>query len=240
MTNNSTTSRLNYVKKITSLGIECCKEEIFCSAYAVSLYLQEKNFNKKAYVIGMSGMAQELEEAGISFRGVDEHSTFDLTLSDAGKIEHDPEIGAVLVGFDIRICYYKLAFAKRHLDNPDCIFVATNTDSSFPGEGGVLIPGGGSIVKMIECASDRKSTVVGKPSQWFLNKIIDELSLDRSRTVMVGDRLDTDILFGVEGQLKTLLVLSGVTTKNDLTDTTITPQYVLPTISELFYYSNSQ
>lgn len=186
----------------------------------------------------MSGMAHELTEAGIEYRGIDEHSSFDMTLEEACNIETDPDIGAVLVGFDIKICYHKIAFAKLHLDHPECLFIATNTDSTFPGGNGVLIPGGGSVVKMIECTSNKEPVVVGKPSQWFLDKIINDLSLDRNRTVMVGDRLDTDILFGREGNLKTLLVYSGVTSESDIeVEKDIIPDYAAQTVTDILTFS---
>lgn len=218
-----------------SFDIECNKEDIFPTSYAMGLYLNELNFDKKAYVVGSSGFASELEEMNIRCRGVLEHAKLFMTLQDANDIEIDPEIGAVVVGFDINICYYKLAYAFKHLQNENCLFLATNTDTTFPSSGGQLLPGGGSIVKMIESCTNREATVVGKPSQWFLDTIVKKLSLDRSRTVMVGDRLDTDILFGNIGNLRTLLVFTGVTSEEELFSerNTIFPHYTLQSISDI-------
>lgn len=92
----------------------------------------------------------------------------------------------------------------------DCLFIATNLDSTFPSGGGKIFPGGGSIVAPLVVATGRKPIVIGKPEVWLLDDIIKSHNLDRSRSIMVGDRLDTDILFGQNGSLKTLLVFTGI------------------------------
>lgn len=83
-------------------------------------------------------------------------------------------------------------------------------------EGGLELPGGGTMVSMLQTCARRHPTVVGKPNQEFLDLIVQTRGIDRSRTVMVGDKLSTDILFGNNGQLKTLLVYTGVTSEADL------------------------
>lgn len=175
-------------------------------------YLQSVGFNKKAYIVGQSGIADELTEAGIAYRGVEEHAFFPSSTNDVSTFPIDPEIGAVVVGLDTKITYSKVAYALLHLQsNPGCLFVATNPDNTFPSHGGRILPGGGTMVKMVEYCSQKTPVVVGKPSQWFLEQVIDTYKLDRSRTLMVGDKLSTDILFGNDGKIKTLLVFTGVT-----------------------------
>jgi phosphoglycolate/pyridoxal phosphate phosphatase family enzyme len=212
VTNNSTESREGYKKKIESFGIECKKEEIWGSSYMAANYLKSIEFTKKAYIIGQSGIADELAEAGISYRGVEEHAFFPSATADVSKFEVDEEIGAIVVGLDTKITYSKVAFALLHLQsNPDCHFVATNPDNTFPSGGGRILPGGGTMVRMVEYCSQKTPVIVGKPSQWFLDQVISTYNLDRSRTIMVGDKLSTDILFGNQGNIKTLLVFTGVT-----------------------------
>lgn len=175
-------------------------------------YLKSVQFAKKAYVVGQSGIADELAEAGIPYRGVEEHAYFPSATADVSKFEVDPEIGAIVVGLDTKITYSKVAFALLHLQsNPECLFVATNPDNTFPAGGGRILPGGGTMVKMVEYCSQKTPIVVGKPSQWFLDQVINSYGLDRNRTLMVGDKLSTDILFGNLGHIKTLLVFTGVT-----------------------------
>lgn len=175
-------------------------------------YLKSIGFNKKAYIVGQSGIADELAEAGIAYRGVEEHAYFPSSSNDPATFAVDPEIGGVVVGLDTKITYTKVAFALLHLQsNPDCVFVATNSDNTFPSHGGRILPGGGTIVEMVKYCSQKTPVVVGKPSQWFLDQVIETYNLDRSRTLMVGDKLSTDILFGNQGSIKTLLVFTGVT-----------------------------
>ena len=116
-----------------------------------------------------------------------------------------------MIGFDARFSYYKLATAAMYLRYvPGCRFVATNRDASYP-DAHCLVPGGGSLVAALETGSGRAPDVVaGKPSLQML-ELIDGGALDRARTCMVGDRLDTDIAFGNGGGLRaTLLVLTGI------------------------------
>jgi 4-nitrophenyl phosphatase len=157
-------------------------------------------------------VADELAEAGFEYRGVEEHAYFPSSSADAASLPIDPSIGAIVVGLDTKITYTKVAYALLHLqNNPGCLFVATNPDNTFPGSGGRILPGGGTMVKMLEYCSQKTPIVVGKPSQWFLDQIISTYNLDRTRTLMVGDKLSTDILFGNKGRIKTLLVFTGVT-----------------------------
>ena len=122
-----------------------------------------------------------------------------------------PQIKAVLVGFDFHVSYAKLAVAHHLLISPDfpCIFVATNTDATFPAKHGVF-PGTGSIVKALETSVGKAPIVTGKPNQVLMECITRESHLDKSRTCMVGDRLNTDIQFGKDAGLSTLLVLTGI------------------------------
>lgn len=132
--------------------------------------------------------------------------------------EHlDPDVQAVIIGFDGRFCYYKLAMASMYLRyQKGCKFVATNKDASYP-DTHCFVPGGGSLVQSLETGSGRKPDVVaGKPSSSLLDLIVTATGIDRARTCMVGDRLDTDILFGNSGGLgSSLLVLTGVSSVAD-------------------------
>jgi len=230
VTNNSTESRNGYKKKIESFGIECTKEEIWGSSFMAAKYLQTVHFQKKAYVVGQKGIAEELAEAGIPWRGVEEHAYFPSAMSDVSHFEVDPEIGAIVVGLDTKITYTKVAFALLHLQSdPNCLFVATNPDNTFPSAGGRILPGGGTMVKMVEYCSQKTPVIVGKPSQWFLDEIIETYKLDRSRTLMVGDKLSTDILFGNQGKILTLLVFTGVTSPEYLKTQEFEEQKTYPT-----------
>ncbi|KAI0265305.1 2-phosphoglycolate phosphatase [Gloeopeniophorella convolvens] len=239
VTNNATKSRPNYKKKFDGLGIEAHVDEIFGSAYAAAVYLSSVlKFpkDKKVYVIGMSGLEEELRSEGISFIGGTDPA--DNTLSPPGEIPPDPTVGAVLVGLDTSINYTKLSRAFRYVhSNPECAFLATNEDSTYPSDKG-LLPGAGAVLAPLVTAlgPDRPVTAIGKPSSLMLDAIKAKHNFDPERTIMVGDRLNTDIQFGKSGGLATLLVLTGITSEENITGpnpSTIVPDYVTATIGDL-------
>ena len=144
----------------------------------------------------------------------------------------DPSIGAIIAGIDPNFTYTKLAYALKALENEDCKFIATNMDNSYPSSGG-LLPGGGSIVTCIAYASRRTAEVMGKPENLMLKLILEKFKINPKRAIMVGDKLETDILFGNRGGLDTALVLTGVSCMKDIIETKISPTFVLNSINEL-------
>jgi len=181
-------------------------------------------------------MVLVLKEAGIY--GIDNESHNGVfTWEQIEQIIPDQSIGAVLCGMDIRMNYYKTSYAflcLRHL--PKCLFLATNSDSTFPATKGKLFPGGGATFSPLITATGMKPLILGKPETLMLDVLISKFGLDRSRTCMIGDRLDTDIQFGRRGNLKTLLVFTGVTTWEQFIDpeNTVIPNYYMQSISDLF------
>ncbi|MBA0824903.1 hypothetical protein Goarm_021538 [Gossypium armourianum] len=154
------------------------------------------------------------------------------SLEDGGKkielkpgflMEHDKDVksylvGAVVVGFDRYFNYYKVQYGTLCIrENPGCLFIATNRDAvthltdAQEWAGQYLISGGGSMVGAICGSTQREPLVVGKPSTFMMDYLANKFGILKSQICMVGDRLDTDILFGQNGGCKTLLVLSGVT-----------------------------
>ncbi|NXG02740.1 PGP phosphatase, partial [Sakesphorus luctuosus] len=129
----------------------------------------------------------------------------------------DPAVRAVLVGFDEHFSYAKLCQALRYLLRyPDCLLVGTNRDHRLPLEGGAAIPGTGCLVKAVETAAQREAFIVGKPNRFMFDCVASEFEVDPARTIMVGDRLDTDILMGNSCGLTTLLTLTGVTALDEV------------------------
>eukprot|EP00191_Tetraselmis_sp_GSL018_P000631 CAMPEP_0177599612 /NCGR_PEP_ID=MMETSP0419_2-20121207/13096_1 /TAXON_ID=582737 /ORGANISM="Tetraselmis sp., Strain GSL018" /LENGTH=164 /DNA_ID=CAMNT_0019092377 /DNA_START=526 /DNA_END=1020 /DNA_ORIENTATION=- len=138
--------------------------------------------------------------------------------SDIEAIKVDPSIGAVVVGFDPRFSYSKLAYATACLrELPGCRFVLTNGDHGDKVGGGRIMPGTGAISAAIETSSGRKPVTVGKGGPWLLPWLCEHYGLEDTRRVcIVGDRLDTDIALGKQGGLRTVLPLTGVTSLEDL------------------------
>ncbi|KAF8843499.1 2-phosphoglycolate phosphatase [Paxillus ammoniavirescens] len=239
VTNNASKSRKSYKGKFDQLGVEARVDEIYGSAYAAAVYISsvmKLPKNKKVYVIGMSGIEEELREEGVSFIGGTDPADNTFEPFSLTNFTLDPDVAAVLCGLDLKINYTKLSKAFQYLTrNPDCLFLATNEDSTFPSADG-LLPGAGSISAPLRFALERDPISIGKPAKTMLDCIQAKVHFDPERTIMVGDRLNTDILFGQAGGLATLLVLTGITLKEDITGpnaSMIIPKYITESIGDL-------
>ncbi|KAF7719049.1 p-nitrophenylphosphatase [Penicillium ucsense] len=243
VTNNSTKSRADYLKKLESLGIPSNVEEIFSSSYSSSIYisriLQLPENQRKVYVIGESGIEQELRSENVPFiGGTDPAYRRDIQPEDYKRIAAgdpsilDPEVGVVLVGLDFHLNYFKLALAYHYVKR-GAVFLATNVDSTLPNSG-TLFPGAGSMSAPLIMMLGRDPVALGKPSQAMMDAIEGKFHFDRSRACMVGDRVNTDIRFGIEGQLGgTLGVLTGVSSKEEFVSGSVRPLAYLDKLSDL-------
>ncbi|GAA5804362.1 HAD-like domain-containing protein [Helicostylum pulchrum] len=216
VTNNSTKSRSSFLKKFEGFGIKAELKEVFSSAFATAAYLKHVlKFpeDKKVYIIGMDGIKDELAAEGIRSCGGEE----DAGLTDNDAVADDKEVGAVVIGLDTKVNYKKYSKAFAYLTrNPGCYFIVTNEDTTFP-QHGSFYPGAGAIAAPIIAALGRRpDAVLGKPAQNMLEAIYAESLIDPKKTCMIGDRLDTDIEFGINGDIDTLCVLTGITTKDQL------------------------
>jgi 4-nitrophenyl phosphatase len=207
------------------MSIPSTEEEVFGSSYSASIYISRilklPADKRKVFILGESGIEKELDTESLSYiGGTDTSYHRDITPADYKSIADgsalDPSIGVVLAGLDFHMNYLKLAFAYHYIRR-GAVFLATNTDSTLP-NGGSLFPGAGStFAPLVEALGGQKPLALGKPSQAMMDAIEGKFHLDRSKTCMIGDRLDTDIQFGVEGGLGgTLMVLTGVSTKEEI------------------------
>ncbi|KAL9234854.1 hypothetical protein vseg_009675 [Gypsophila vaccaria] len=237
VTNNSTKSRKQYGKKFESLGLTVNEEEIFASSFAAAAYLQSINFpkDKKVYVIGEDGILKELELAGFQYVGGPEDGDKKIELKPGFLMEQDHSVGAVVVGFDRYFNYHKIQYGTLCIrENPGCLFIATNRDAVTHLTDAQEWAGGGSMVGALYGSTKIEPLVVGKPSTFMMDYLADKFGILKSQICMVGDRLDTDILFGQNGGCKTLLVLSGVTSLETLQhpSNTIQPDFYTNKISD--------
>lgn len=220
-TNNSAESRDSYVRKITGMGIPVALDEIMTSSYATALYFVERGrVGDTVYRIGEAGMAKELTDAGMIVIHDDE--------------QPDARIDHVVVGLDRKFHYRKLARAMRAiLDGAE--FIATNRDATFPVESGELMPGGGCMVSAIITAVGKEPHVIGKPETYALRKILDQTQTPPERAIVVGDRLDTDIVAGNRVGAQTVLVLTGVTSRTEAESAAgeLRPGLIIDTLEEL-------
>jgi HAD superfamily hydrolase (TIGR01450 family) len=215
----------------TNNAVRVTEDMIISSSYSAARYLQQQQREdnrlrgNRLFVIGSLGLCQELQKAGFVIAGGgpsepgaptsmtrEELAMYDFTV-------HDP-IHAVVVGHDTDFNFRKLCIANVLLQrNPNAPLVATNEDPfDLVGADARHIPGNGCVVKALEHCSKRKAVNVGKPSQTLASLIARESGgrCVPRRTVIVGDRLDTDIKFGAETGMYSLLVLTGVTTADYL------------------------
>ncbi|KAK4841432.1 hypothetical protein QYF36_004390 [Acer negundo] len=238
VTNNSTKSRRQYAIKFQSLGLSVNEDEIFSSSFAAAMYLKVNNFpqQNKVYVIGGEGIIEELQLAGYTGLGGPEDGEKRVQLKSNFLFEHDKTVGAVVVGLDPDINYYKLQYGTLCIrENPGCLFIATNRDAVGHMTDLQEWPGAGCMVGAMCASTEKEPIVVGKPSTFMMEFLLKKFQIDTSKMCMVGDRLDTDILFGHNAGCKTLLVLSGVTTQSTLQDSSnnIQPDYYTSKISDI-------
>lgn len=208
VTNNSNKSRRQYVHKFETLGITVEKEEVFSAAFAAAAYLKTQQLEGKAMVIGGQGIVDELNEMYIEVDpGV--FNAVQCTETDWEELDIDPDCAAVIVGQDTSFTYAKLAYASLAIQR-GAKFVATNPDAG-DAIGPGLMPGAGAIVAAVEKACGVAPEIyAGKPSA-FLLELLKGNRVDMTRTLVVGDRLDTDIAFGRAGGAgATVLTLTGV------------------------------
>ena len=200
LTNNSGRTRADYKQKLAQVnGLDVPEETIFTSAFATALYLKQRGAaGRSAFVIGEPGLAAELAASG---------GLIPVTQPDSVDF-HD--IDYVVVGIDKNFTYDKLRFAHAAITRGHAQFIATNRDATFPMETGE-IPGGGSLVAALATAAGREPITIGKPETHAYEAILEAAKATAADSVMIGDRLDTDIAVGNRSGAFTVLVLTGVT-----------------------------
>lgn len=212
ITNNATLTPEQYVAKFEAMGIRVEREEVFTSALATGLYLQRQGAQgSSAFVIGEDGLRSALEGIGMK-----------LT-------ETDP--AWVVVGLDRHVTYSRFAAASLAVQR-GARFVGSNPDLSFPNEAG-LVPGAGALQGVIAATTGVQPVVVGKPEPLMFELALEELGTSRQVTVMLGDRLDTDILGAHAVGLPSIMVLTGVSSRADLERSAVQPTLVVEDLPEL-------
>jgi len=198
-TNNSMSTSSEYVVKLAKMNIDVPASSILTSAMATRDYLlQEFEANAGFFVIGMPALGEQL------FLDTPFHAVDPLLEQPAG----------IVVGLDKNFTYEKLSLANSTI-RAGARFIATNTDATLPTESG-LVPGCGSIIAAIETSTSSKPVVIGKPEPLMLEMALARMGVAPGEAVMIGDRLDTDILAGKRAGMLTLLVLTGVSQREDV------------------------
>lgn len=217
VSNNSTKARDQYIEKLAGLGIHGVKlEQIINSCYSTAIYINEVlqlDKAKKIWVLGQEGITKEVEKFGyetVTFKDLEaKFQEEELTVDNIQSLI-DPQVGCVIVGLDFQVTYLKIAITQQYLFDRKIPFIATNIDSTFP-FGKTKLPGAGSIVEVASFCSGREpDAICGKPQSGMMDSILSHHSLNKETTIMVGDRLNTDMKFGSVNGIDTLLVLTGI------------------------------
>lgn len=227
LTNNATKSRAVYAKKLARLGFnrKLDKNSLVNPAAVVAdtLYRSGLAGNKKVYLIGAQGVRDEMDDLGIEYfgHGPEPHDNSDGSsfLFDIDLEEEPMNVGAVVVGYEKHFNYHKLMKAANYLQQRHCLFLATNEDETCPGPNpNVVTPDAGPLVAAVRIASGRQPITVGKPNTPSFDYIRRQWNIDPDRTMMIGDRTNTDVKFGRDHGLRTMLVLSGCHQLEDVMD----------------------
>lgn len=210
VTNNSSRTPKQVAEKLVSFDIPATEEQVFTTSMATANYIAEQKKDASVYVIGEEGIKQAIEEKGLMF----------------GQEDAD----FVVVGIDRDITYEKFAVGAIAI-RQGAQFVSTNGDIAIPTERG-LLPGNGSLTSVLTVTTTVKPTFIGKPESIIMEQAMRVIGTDLSETLMVGDNYDTDIMAGMNAGMDTLLVHTGVTTKELLQKYDKQPTYVIDSLSE--------
>lgn len=214
-----------YAAKLTRLGIPTEADEVITSAYVLGSHLARVEPQLRYYVIGEENLRAELRSHGLTV-------VAELTDQDEKDVIDARGIDAVIVAFDRTLDYRKLNSAYQALLH-GARFFATNGDKACPMPGG-SIPDAGATIAALEHISGRKlELLAGKPSPLIMQVALERLGLPANRCMMVGDRLETDILMGQQVGMFTGVVLTGAATRADIQHIAEPPSYILENIGAI-------
>jgi len=194
LTNSSERSPRELSQKLKRMGLDVDESHFYTSALATASFLSQQKPGGSVFVIGEAGLIQALYQVGMTMNNV------------------DPDY--VVVGETRTYSIEKIEEAVRLVNN-GAMLIGTNPDLTGPTERGI-VPATGALVKPIELATGRTAYFLGKPNPLMMRHAMKILAEHREETVIIGDRMDTDIIAGIETECETVLVLSGVTTESDL------------------------
>ena len=215
MTNNSSKSVDDYVKKLRKLGITATRDEFMTSSQATAYYLHKYHEGQALYVCGTESLKEELRMEG-----------FTVTT----KLE---EVECIVMGFDTELTFQKLHdVSYLLLTRKDIPYIATNPDLVCPTEFGA-VPDCGSVCIGIKHATCREPIIIGKPSPLMPQLAMEKLGIGKEETCVVGDRIYTDVKSGLNAGITGILVLSGETTPEILAESPDKPHLVLPDAGEI-------
>lgn len=223
ITNNSTKSGRDYVEKFRrAFHLEAAEEQFITSGYMTLRFLTENYRNKKIFVMGTASFVEELRKNGLHVTETAEE-----------------DIQCVVVAYDNELRYEKLVQASKALLTTDVPFYATNPDLRCP-IGFGFIPDCGAICDMLTATTDKKPVYLGKPSREVVELCLAQSGFSREETLVVGDRLYTDIACGINGGVDTCVVFTGEAKPADMADTPYPADYAFADIKELLRHCQAR
>lgn len=212
LTNNSSRSAADYLKKLEKIGINAVPDEVLTSGQSAVSYLKKNYAGKSVYLLGTESLKKEFSGSGIV-----------LT-------ENKPDI--VVVSYDTELTYEKLSKACLYITG-GALYIATHPDINCPSERGML-PDLGSYMELIKKSTGKSCGIIcGKPRGIMAEAVLERFNLKREEIAMVGDRLSTDIQFALNCGFVSVLVLSGETDMEMLEKSGLKPDVVLPSVKGL-------
>jgi NagD protein len=211
LTNNSIYTRRDLAARLRMSGLEVPEESIWTSALATAKFLEDQRPGGTAFVIGEAGVTTALHEAG-------------YTMS-----ERDPDY--VVLGETRTYSFERITRAIRLIDR-GARFIATNPDPIGPTTEGP-VPATGSVAALISRATGVQPYFVGKPNPLMMRSALNAIDAHSEETAMIGDRMDTDVVAGLEAGMETVLVLSGVTTPRDAERHPYLPSRIVDSVADL-------
>lgn len=211
LTNCAVRSQAQIHEKLASLGVHVDVQQIYSSAIATAEFLQKQKPGGSAYVIGTESLRDAIKSVGYR---IDDKAPDYVVISDSDDYNYHEICNAV---------DFIQAGAK---------LIGTNPDVTGPTERGIM-PGTGSLVMPIELCTGAKTYFIGKPNPVIMRQALDRLGCHSKDTVMIGDRMDTDIVAGIESEFTTVLVLSGVTQGADIASYAYQPDYVFSGVGDI-------
>ncbi|MFB6090406.1 MAG: HAD-IIA family hydrolase [Halobellus sp.] len=213
LTNKAIERRRDYSRKLQRLGVEASHDDVVNSGWVTAQYISETYPDREAFVVGESPLIDELHDAGV-----------ETTTDDPGTL--------LVASMDREFDYDDLDLALRTLDE-ERPFLATNPDRTCPTEDGAIPDAAGMIGAIEGVTGQTVDEVLGKPSTTMIETALDRVGVEPERCLMVGDRIETDILMGERAGMTTALVLSGVTDRETAAESEIEPDYVLESIADI-------
>lgn len=211
LTNNSLYTQRDLHARLKRIGLDVPLNAIYTSAVATAQFLASQHPGGSAYVVGEAGLTTALHDAG-----------FIIT-------DQNPEY--VVLGETITYSFERITQAMRFVD-AGARFIATNPDVSGPGDGG-LVPATGAVAAMISAATGVQPYYIGKPNPLIMRTALRTIEAHSEDSVMVGDRMDTDIIIGTESGLETILVLTGVTNREEVSRYPYRPTHIVESVADI-------